>query len=67
LENELPTLFNPYATIDKANKRTIPRSLALGTAANIAKDLGGVIWAEILPMKGLVFNIVIPREKAHNE
>lgn len=67
LENELPTLFNPYATIEKANKRTIPRALALGTAANIAKDLGGVIWAEILPMKGLVFNIVIPREKAHNE
>lgn len=63
LETELETLFNPYATIEKANKRTISRALALGTVANIAKDMGGVIWAEILPMKGLVFNIVIPREK----
>lgn len=67
LETDLPTLFNPYATIEKANKRTISRALALGTVANLAKDLGGVIWAENVPMKGLVFSIVIPREKAHNE
>ncbi|MCM1265647.1 MAG: PAS domain-containing protein [Candidatus Gastranaerophilales bacterium] len=67
LETDLPTLFNPYATIEKANKRTISRALALGTVANIAKDLGGVIWAENVPMKGFVFSIVIPREKAHNE
>ena len=67
LETELSTIFNPYAVVDSANRRTISRALALGTVSNIAKDLGGVIWAEILPMKGLVFNIVIPREKAHNE
>lgn len=63
LENEISTLFNPYAIVDSENKRTISRALALGTVSNIAKDLGGVIWAEILPMKGFVFNIVIPREK----
>ena len=67
LETELGTLFNPYAIVDSASKRTISRALALGTVSNIAKELGGVIWAENLPMKGLVFNIVIPREKAHNE
>ena len=67
VEDELPTMFNPYAVIDSTNKKTISRALALGTAANIAKDLGGVIWAENLPMKGIVFNIVIPREKSDNE
>ena len=64
-ETELETLFNPYAVVDSTSKKNISRALALGTVSNIAKDLGGVIWAEILPMKGLVFNIVIPREKAH--
>ena len=67
LETELSTIFNPYAVVDSANKRTISRALALGTVFNIAKELGGVIWAEILPMKGLVFNIVIPRENTKNE
>lgn len=67
LENELATLFNPYAVVDSSNRRTISRALALGTVANIAKELGGVIWAEILPMKGLVFNIIIPRENSDNE
>ena len=67
LETELPTLLNPYAVVETANKRTIARTLALGAASNIAKDLDGVMWAEILPMKGLVFNVVIPREKKSNE
>ena len=67
IEAEMTTLFNPYAVVDSSNKRTISRALALGTVSNIAKDLGGVIWAEILPMKGLVFNIIIPRETSDNE
>ena len=67
MDNELPTMFNPYAVIDSANKKTISRALALATASNIAKDLGGVVWAENLPMKGFVFNIVIPRENLENE
>jgi signal transduction histidine kinase len=66
-ETELATLFNPYAVVDSSNKRTISRAIALGTASDIIKQLGGVVWAEILPMKGLVFNIVIPRENTHNE
>ena len=67
LETELGTMLNPYAVVDSANKRTISRAMALGTVSNIAKDLGGVVVVEILPMKGLVFNIVIPREKAKDE
>jgi len=67
LDTELATLFNPYAIVDSASKKTISRALALGTVANIAKEMNGVIWAENLPMKGLVFNIVIPREKSNNE
>lgn len=67
LETEISTLFNPYAVIDSANKRTISRALALGTASNAAKILGGAVWAEILPMKGFVYNIVIPRKGIDNE
>lgn len=67
LESELVTLFNPYAIIDSSSKRTISRALTLGVVANIAKDLGGVVWAEISPMKDLVFNLVIPREKVKDE
>ena len=67
MESDLATLFNPYAVVDSANKKTISRALALGSVANIAKDMGGVVWAELSPMKGLIFNIVIPREKAKDE
>jgi len=67
METELSTLFNPYAVVDSASKKTISRTLALGCVANIAKDLGGVVWAELSPMKGLIFNIVIPRKKSENE
>ena len=67
MESELSTLFNPYAIVDSTRKKTISRALALGCVSNIAKDLGGVVWAELSPMKGPVFNIVIPREKVNNE
>ena len=67
LESELATLFNPYAIVDSSSKRTISRALTLGIVANIAKEMGGVVWAEISPMKDLVFNLVIPREKAKDE
>lgn len=67
METEIETLFNPYAVIDSANKRTISRALALGTAYNSAKIMGGALWAEILPMKGFVYNLVIPRKGLTNE
>ncbi len=60
-DNELPILFNPYATIEKLNRNSITRALALGTVKNLSKTLGGVVWVESGPM-GPVFNIVISRE-----
>lgn len=62
VDNELPILFNPYATIDSLNRNTITRALALGTVKNLAKSIGGAVWVENVPMQGPVFNLVIPRE-----
>lgn len=62
VDNELPILFNPYATIDSLNRNTITRALALGTVKNLSKSLGGAVWVENVPMQGPVFNLVIPRE-----
>ena len=66
-DNELATLFNPYAEIDKQNKSSITRAIALGTSKNYAKAIGGLAWVENVPMQVPVFNVVIPREKNTNE
>lgn len=60
-DSELPTLFNPYATIEMLNRNSITRALALGTVKNLSKSLGGLVWVESGPA-GPVFNIVISRE-----
>jgi len=60
LESEIPTLFNPYSVVDNGNKRTIVRSISLASVKNIMNYLHGLIWAETEPLKGTVFNIVIP-------
>lgn len=65
VDNELPILFNPYATIDSLNRNSITRALALGTVKNLVKSIGGAVWVENVPMQGPVFNMVIPRE--HHE
>lgn len=62
VDNELPILFNPYATIDTLNRNSITRALALGTVKNLVKSIGGAVWVENVPMQGPVFNMVIPRE-----
>lgn len=61
-DNELQFLFNPYAIIDTLSRANITRALALGTAKNVAKSIGGVAWVENVPMQGPVFNVVIPKE-----
>lgn len=66
-DNELSTLFNPYVEIDKQNKNSITRAIALGTVKNFAKSINGLAWVENVPMQGPVFNVVIPREKNVNE
>lgn len=67
LESEIPTLFDPYAVIDKSNKRTILRAIALASTRNIMNYLNGMIWAETIPLKGTAFKIILPFEKEVNE
>ena len=67
LESEIPTLFDPYAVIDKSNKRTILRAIALASVRNIMNYLHGIIWAETIPLKGTAFKIILPFEKEVNE
>ena len=67
LESEIPTLFDPYAVIDRSNKRTILRAIALASVRNIMNYMNGIIWAETIPLKGTAFKIILPFEKEVNE
>lgn len=59
-ESELDGLFEPYTQLDKAHKKTILRSLTLGTAYTIIKRLGGSLSANSKIMKGTTFTIILP-------
>ena len=67
LESEIVTLFDPYAVIDKANKRSIVRAISLASTKNLMSYLNGIIWVESVPLKGTVFNLIIPSTKDINE
>ena len=67
LESEIPTLFDPYAVIDRSNKRTILRAIALASVRNIMNYMNGIIWAETIPLKGTAFKMILPFEKEVNE
>ena len=62
-ENDLNVVFEPYAQLDRANKKNIVRSIALASAKNIVKYLKGAIWVESEPMQGTSYNVIIPIEK----
>lgn len=62
-ESELGIIFDPYAQVERANKKNIVRSLALATAKNLVKYLKGVIWVDSEPMQGATYNVIIPIEK----
>ncbi len=62
-ETEMDGLFEPYAKLDKTNKKNIVRSISLGTANILARRLHGIVWAESEVMKGTIFNVIIPIEK----
>ena len=62
-ESEKDGLFEPYTNLDKAHKKTILRSLILGTAQIIIRRLGGDINVSSEVMKGSTFTIVLPVEK----
>lgn len=67
LESEIPTLFDPYAVVDKSNKRSILRAIALASVRNLMNYLHGIVWAETVPLKGTAFKIILPFEKEVNE
>ena len=49
--------------LGKTNKKTILRSISLGTAQTMLKRMGGAIWINSEVMKGSIFNIILPIEK----
>lgn len=62
-ESDLAVVFEPYAQLEKANKKNIVRSIALASAKNLVKYLKGAIWIESEPMQGATYNVIIPIEK----
>ena len=62
-ENDLGVVFEPYAQLDRPNKKNIVRSIALASAKNLVKHLKGVVWVDSEPMQGSAYNVIIPIEK----
>ena len=62
-ESEKDGLFEPYTNLDKAHKKTILRSMILGTAQIIIRRLGGEVNVASEVMKGSTFTIILPVEK----
>ena len=62
-ESELEGIFEPYTQLDKTHKKTILRSITLGSAYTIAKRMGGAIWINSEVMKGSSFFVILPIEK----
>ena len=65
-ETELEGLFEPYTQLDKVHKKTIVRSLTLGTAYTMVKRMGGAMWVNSEVMKGSSFYVILPVEKPAN-
>lgn len=63
-ESDLSVIFEPYAQLDRANKKNIVRSIALASARNLVRYLRGTIWVDSEPMQGSTYNIILPIEKA---
>lgn len=66
-KTELDGLFEPYTQLDKANKKAITRSIALGTAHTIIKRMGGNLSVASQVMKGTTFTIIIPSKRRNDE
>ena len=62
-ESELEGIFEPYTQLDKAHKKTILRSITLGTAYTMLKRMGGAVWINSEVMKGSSFFVILPVEK----
>lgn len=62
-EGDLGVIFEPYAQLDRANKKNIVRSIALASARNLVRYLKGTIWIDSEPMQGSTYNVLIPTER----
>lgn len=62
-EADLNVMFEPYAQLERPNKKNIVRSIALASAKNLVKHMKGSIWIESEPMQGSTYNVIIPIEK----
>ena len=62
-DSEIEGIFEPYTQLDVARRKTIVRSIALGTAYTMLKRMGGAIWVNSEVMKGTKFYIILPIEK----
>lgn len=63
IEGDLDVLFEPYAQLDRPNKKNIVRSIALASVKNIVKYLKGALWVESESMQGTTYNVILPIEK----
>lgn len=61
--SDLNVIFDPYAQLDRANKKNIVRSIALASAKNLVRYLRGAIWLESAPMQGSTYSVILPVEK----
>lgn len=59
-EGDLDVIFEPYAQLDRANKKNIVKSISLATVKQLVKQLKGVVWVESQPMQGSTYNVIIP-------
>lgn len=59
-EGDLDVIFEPYAQLDRANKKNIVKSISLATVKHLVKQLKGVVWVESQPMQGSTYNVIIP-------
>lgn len=62
-EGDLSVIFDPYAQLDRPNKKNIVRSIALASVKNLVKYLKGAVWIDSEPMQGATYNIILPVEK----
>lgn len=62
-EVDMEGLFEPYAQLEKINKKNLIRSIVLSTVRTLVSKLHGTVWVESEIMKGTTFNIILPVEK----
>ena len=59
-DNEAETIFEPYAVVEKSNKKHLLRAIAMASVKNMVKLLHGVIWTESEVISGTTFNMLFP-------